>query len=125
MSLNKRKHIQKEKMIDMIGDLNAQDFNMFEENEFRSQYNEDISICKYMRVYARYGIIREAYYKYLSNFGLFPHNTMIPKKEKCRRCFKMFLSRNTLFKHLYETNHYDYNYNDLYLEHATSRLRIQ
>ena len=31
MSLNKRKHIQKEKMIDMIGDLNEQDFNMFEE----------------------------------------------------------------------------------------------
>ena len=31
ISLNKRKHIQKEKMIDMITELNEEDFNMFEE----------------------------------------------------------------------------------------------
>ena len=31
ISLNKRKHIQKEKMIDMITELNENDFNMFEE----------------------------------------------------------------------------------------------
>ena len=30
MSLNKRKHIQKEKMIDMIGELNEQEFKRFE-----------------------------------------------------------------------------------------------
>ncbi len=88
------------KDMSLTGKKRNRNFDIIIENEYRITYNRSITINDTKSVIS-------AYTEYLSNYNIYSLNSTRPIHSICMKCGANFPSRNKLFRHLEELNHYD------------------